>query len=334
MNKFVKGCLITAAVFLVVGFVLAGIGVAIGGIEGTKELARKGELTIGGDKFRILEERIGREVLEKAHVTSEEAYEEAYATPEDAYEETYEVHEGTIRMTIESGGQAFYDYKEVTDLAIEIGGVELIILPSDTEESEYFRIDNNTNKKVETYLENNTLVVRSWKKDLVGSHKRETIVLYVPKAATLEDVSMEVGAGFIEASQLEANEIHMEIGAGLIECREIKARTFQVEVGAGEFVGKQIETEDAELEAAVGAISFDGTIHKNLDANCDMGSIEMNLTGKENDYNYNVDCSVGSIAIGDQIYEGIGKEKYINNQSNYEFDLECAMGNIEIDFKE
>lgn len=327
MNKFVKGCLITVAVFLVVGFALAGIGVAIAGIEGTKELVRNGELTIGEEKLRVLEDKAVREVQEEVYDIQEDAYEENHEVRE-------EIQEGTNRMTIKEGEQAFYDYREVANLEIEIGGVELIILPSDSEESEHFRIDNNTSKKVETYLENNTLVVRSWKNDLVGSNKRETIILYVPKTATLKEVSMEVGAGLIEASQLEANEIHMEIGAGLIECQEIKARTFQVEVGAGEFIGKQIETEDAELEAAVGAISFDGTIHENLDATSDMGSIEMNLTGKENDYNYNVDCSVGSIAIGDQIYEGIGKEKYINNQSNYEFDLECAMGNIEIDFKE
>ena len=42
-------------------------------------------------------------------------------------------------------------------------------------------------------------------------------------------------------------------------------------------------------------LDFAGEVKGDLDANCNVGNMELKLTGEEQDYNYSLSCGVGSI---------------------------------------
>ncbi|MDD3339867.1 MAG: hypothetical protein PHS82_13550 [Lachnospiraceae bacterium] len=99
-------------------------------------------------------------------------------------------------------------------------------------------------------------------------------------------------------SGIEFREVKIDVGAGKAECSTpLQAREFDLEVGAGQ--------------------------------------LDMELAGAQEDYNYDVDCAIGQIKIGESSYSGLGVEKEITNKhADADVNAECAAGQIIISFEE
>ena len=54
--------------------------------------------------------------------------------------------------------------------------------------------------------------------------------------------------------------------------------------------------------------------------------------GTKSDYNYNLECGVGEIILGDETYSGLGGEKRVQNGGNKLIEAECSVGRIQIAF--
>ena len=65
-----------------------------------------------------------------------------------------------------------------------------------------------------------------------------------------------------------------------------------------------------------------------------MGNMELTLSGKETDHNYEIECAAGNVDIGSFSVSAMAAEKVINNNAVSNFDIECSMGNITIDFED
>ena len=79
---------------------------------------------------------------------------------------------------------------------------------------------------------------------------------------------------------------------------------------------------------------FRSVIEQELDAECNMGSMDFLLKGKEKDHNYEIECSAGNVEINGWEFTALGTEKYVNNGAATTFELTCSMGNITLDFAE
>jgi hypothetical protein len=74
------------------------------------------------------------------------------------------------------------------------------------------------------------------------------------------------------------------------------------------------------------------TGHNKID--CGVGNVELDLVGKETDYNYKYSVGLGEFTINDTNYsKGSGDGKKDNNAAN-DFDIDCGIGSIEINIKE
>ena len=83
-----------------------------------------------------------------------------------------------------------------------------------------------------------------------------------------------------------------------------------MEVGAGEFSGYgNITAAYCDLQVGAGTIDIDQLDIQKLNADCGAGEIDMVVTGKEKDYNYDLSCGMGEINLEDSEYSGIGIEK-------------------------
>ena len=146
--------------------------------------------------------------------------------------------------------------------------------------------------------------------------KKKQIKVIVPSGKDFDTVSLGVDMGTIE-----------------LEC-DLKVQELSVEVGAGEFSGYgNITAANCDLQVGAGTIDMDQLDIQKLNADCGAGEIDMVVTGKEKDYNYDLSCGMGEINLEDSEYSGIGIEKNISNEgARKDMVLECGMGEIDVEF--
>ena len=146
--------------------------------------------------------------------------------------------------------------------------------------------------------------------------KQKQIKVIVPSGKDFDTVSLGVDMGTID-----------------LEC-DLKVQELSVEVGAGEFSGYgNITAAYCDLQVGAGTIDIDQLDIQKLNADCGAGEIDMVVTGKEKDYNYDLSCGMGEINLEDSEYSGIGIEKNISNEgARKDMVLECGMGEIDVEF--
>ena len=146
--------------------------------------------------------------------------------------------------------------------------------------------------------------------------KKKQIRVIVPSGKDFDTVSLGVDMGTID-----------------LEC-DLKVQELSVEVGAGEFSGYgNITAAYCDLQVGAGTIDIDQLDIQKLNADCGAGEIDMVVTGKEKDYNYDLSCGMGEINLEDSEYSGIGIEKNISNEgARKDMVLECGMGEIDVEF--
>lgn len=146
--------------------------------------------------------------------------------------------------------------------------------------------------------------------------KKKQIKVIVPSGKDFDTVSLGVDMGTID-----------------LEC-DLKVQELSVEVGAGEFSGYgNITAAYCDLQVGAGTIDIDQLDIQKLNADCGAGEIDMVVTGKEKDYNYDLSCGMGEINLEDSEYSGIGIEKNISNEgARKDMVLECGMGEIDVEF--
>lgn len=146
--------------------------------------------------------------------------------------------------------------------------------------------------------------------------KKKQIKVIVPSGKDFDTVSLGVDMGTID-----------------LEC-DLKVQELSVEVGAGEFSGYgNITAAYCDLQVGAGTIDIDQLDIQKLNADCGAGEIDMVVTGKEKDYNYDLSCGMGEIDLENSEYSGIGIEKNISNEgARKDMVLECGMGEIDVEF--
>ena len=146
--------------------------------------------------------------------------------------------------------------------------------------------------------------------------KKKQIKVIVPSGKDFDTVSLGVDMGTID-----------------LEC-DLKVQKLSVEVGAGEFSGYgNIAAAYCDLQVGAGTIDIDQLDVQKLNADCGAGEIDMVVTGKEKDYNYDLSCGRGEIDLENSEYSGLGIEKTISNEgARKDMVLECGMGEIDVEF--
>lgn len=146
--------------------------------------------------------------------------------------------------------------------------------------------------------------------------KKKQIKVSVPSVKEFDTVSLGVDMGTID-----------------LEC-DLKVQELSVEVGAGEFSGYgNITAANCDLQVGAGTIDIDQIDVQKLNADCGAGEIDMVVTGKEKDYNYDLSCGMGEIDLENSEYSGLGIEKTISNEgAQKDMALECGMGEIDVEF--
>lgn len=148
--------------------------------------------------------------------------------------------------------------------------------------------------------------------DIEDFQEKRELVLYVPEKVSFDEVELKFGAGEVVFDSLSTEK-------------------FKAEIGAGHILVNNGEVEKVELSVGAGAVEYYGNIQEKMEADCSMGSIYAELQGKEEEFDYDLECSMGNIAINGQDY---ASDRKVDNHAQKKMKLSCAMGSVEVLFSE
>ena len=129
--------------------------------------------------------------------------------------------------------------------------------------------------------------------------RNRSIEIFCPENLSFQKIKLQMGAGTIEnSSSLDIKEADFTVGVGTADISEL-----------------QVE---------------------NLKGNCGMGDMELTLTGKAAEYNYELKCGLGNLEVDDSLKTSItsGNKQITNEGATKNIKLDCGMGNVQVEFEE
>ena len=138
----------------------------------------------------------------------------------------------------------------------------------------------------------------------------------------------------MKLGSVTAREVSLEVGAGQIVADNVQADSLNVNVAAGDAQVKSFQVKNLEAEVGMGNLYANGNISGQCELECGMGNMTLELSGAVTAFDYNIQCGLGKVKLGEETYSGLVKEKGLNHGTGRTLEVECAMGNVEILFAE
>lgn len=227
--------------------------------------------------------------------------------------------EDSVGQEVEGRVNVSFPEMEVENLNVDVKYGEVHFVDSDSDEIKV-NIDAPKRNSYECKNDNGTLKL----KDKTSSFKwhirnkdNVTVTIEIPKGKEFKEAKLITNAGTIDIE-------HM-----LVAKEEIS-----IDVGAGEVTAEEFATKDLEVDCGVGEAMLKGVVEENVSADCGVGEITLILQGKEEDYDYDISCGVGTVNINGTSYSSLSTDEEINNQAGRKISLDCGVGEIDVKVEE
>lgn len=310
MKKFAKGCLITALSMLFIGVIILIVCVVIGGTSLVNSL--KNELEHSENLSGIFDDKV---------IT----FHNGESTID--FSDHYPVHSGkheNMQVALAS---------DISALDIDLGGSGCKISESS---DEYFHIYAENAHEFQYFTEDHTLYLKGFDDISLGVHEYDSHMVYleIPKNTSFENITIELGAGYIEADSLSASDtMELEVGAGEFISDSLTTDILNLELGAGNVEIRNASINTSDITVGLGNMTFYGNISKDLTAECGMGNLEFFLNDSYEAHNYNVECMMGNMTLHQKTVSAIAYSDIIHNNADSTYTLECGMGNMTLLFQ-
>ncbi len=302
MKRFLKVILILAAVFGAAGLGLTAGGAAMGATMGDVGVLDQGVKQL----LNVLD---GRESVIAPEEDMAELEDDFQADAENAVNE-----KGVLTDNADSSAYTkVYEASAVSDLSCDLRYEELV-LKTWNEDKVQVKVTGKDHNRVKINNDNGSLTIASSQKV-----RNRSIEIFCPKNLNFQKIKLQMGAGTIQLDgDFKADQMEVNVGAGTIEnsgSLDIKEADFTVGVGTADISELQVE---------------------NLKGSCGMGDMELTLTGKAADYNYELKCGLGNLEVDDSQETSItsGNKRITNEGATKNIKLDCGMGNVQVDFDE
>lgn len=168
-----------------------------------------------------------------------------------------------------------------------------------------------------------------------GDIEKEEVCITVPYDMHFELLELCLGAGNAQLlNQTTTYErAEFEVGAGVLKAEMVKVDAHvDIELGAGNIEMSHLSAKTADIDCGVGRMMVNGTVEGDIDIDCGVGNIEMCLDAIESDYNYKVDCAIGSVVINGKKCGGFfaSSSNMTSQTAKGTIDLDCGVGKIEL----
>lgn len=244
------------------------------------------------------------------------------------FDNDFDIQERSIIISKDSSSTTassaeLYEFENITDLEISVGACEVIIQASntDTVQVDVSRLKYSAlGLDLSVEEDNGTLLVRTMKDgnvwDVISAKNNNGGILkiYLPENMSLSTAVFEFGACEVEISNLTVGHMDLFIGAVDCEMERMNLSSLHAEVGAG-------------------SLDYSGTISGDVSIECGAGEVDLELSGTEKEFNYDLSAGLGEVEIGEKEYGGFAVDKTINNHADKNMVIECGAGSVSVDFR-
>jgi hypothetical protein len=366
MNAFLKNCLKVAGLAILLGFILAIAGFGMDNSVFREDNFHFGPISIKSNdaKVELTDFTKDNGLIEDnnnidGNQTSRE-YNESIEATEANGDLTFTIDKD---QTVYSG--TFIDVKSI-DLDISYGSITIqegnnfSIQAIDISDEHFDSKVKNNGEWVIEYKKNYNLVDfddyngdsnysnnYSHKISIlgveinVGGNNSNTIfnspefIITIPSDFEAEELNIRLGAGTLKVKdELKASDAMIDIGAGSGRISNIIATNkSSFTVGTGELVIDYIESKDVIIDCGVGNLEASGKITGDSSVTCGIGNVDLKIEGDETNYNYSVDCGIGTVIINNNRYSGVNSKNTKYDGANNRFTLDCGIGKISLKIK-
>lgn len=304
MKRFLKVILILTAVFGVAGLGLTAGGAAMGATMGDLGVLDNGITQV----LHILDQ--------KDSWDEEDSEEDIDEQDGDFVAEAEKAVNEKGVLAEDADGSAYtkaYETSVVSELFCDLRYEKLILKTWDQDKIQV-KVTGTEHNKVQISNENGSLKVRSNRKV-----RNRSVEISCPENMELRKIKLQMGAGTVELKgDFRADQMEVNIGAGTLE-------------NSG-----KLNVKDANVAVGVGTVDISELKAEKLNGNCGMGSMDLTLAGKADDYNYELKCGLGNLEVDDSLGTSItsGNRQITNEGAEKNVKLDCGMGEIQVDFEE
>lgn len=211
------------------------------------------------------------------------------------------------------------NFDELSGLNLNISSSNLTIKA----EGDSYRMEaHNIPKTTKIECKNDVLEIKNVKK----LKSESSITIYVPENAKLSRINLDMGAGNVEISNIEAANIDFSFGAGNVNIKNLKSENPTIDCGAGQIKFENTELTNAKLSAEVGKVIYSGQLNGESRIECGVGEVEMNLEGGIDNYSIKVKKGIGNIKINK---ESVNNDSTTGNGQNKIY-IDGGVGDIDI----
>ena len=142
------------------------------------------------------------------------------------------------------------------------------------------------------------------------------------------EMYIEDGVYIIKGSATRENHIVVTVPEDFL------FQSVELTVTGGALTAQDIHAQTLLTNCDKGTLHFSGLVDGDIQAQHLQGKTILNMEGKESDFNYQLDYSLGHIGIGTQQYAGADGSQSIDNGAGKSMDIDCAMGSVSVLFAE
>ena len=212
-------------------------------------------------------------------------------------------------------------YQDIRELNLDTATGEIKILKAPAGQQNITVETHKISKilKFKCYEEDGVLNIetneKAWNWLYAKNHAEDAkIYIYIPEDYELEETELNLNAGSIYIEDIHTEQLDIDVDAGEVHAEHFLTNELSMncDMGTIEVAGKTLG--DADLESSVGEIDF-------------------TAIGSETDYNYDLNCDIGSIVCGTKEFTELGSEYNIDNQSDKTMSIECGVGEVNVQFQ-
>lgn len=157
------------------------------------------------------------------------------------------------------------------------------------------------------------------------------IEVLVPEKFAVEKLDVSNGVGEMNVEGITAEHFTVDGGVGKTTCKDTNAERVKIEGGVGSLTFKNVVFNDLSLDIGTGDVNLSGILTGDSDFDCGVGKAELELTGKVEDYDFDVDPGLGSIYVnGDKMEE----TNHTNKSAENAISIDGGVGSIDITIQE
>lgn len=177
----------------------------------------------------------------------------------------------------------------------------------------------------------------------------EFLEIYVPEGAELDLVVIISASGNLNINRLNtktfeakvysgdclfnnlvSNDISINTLSGNVDLSNAKAQTVYIDMKSGDVIVRNLEAGNLKMNVLSGNVNVAGKIDGNIDVESTSGDVDLNLKGREQDYNRDIRVLSGDVRVnGNRNSTGT-----VNFSAAYNLRIKTLSGNVEVNFTE